>query len=908
MSGYFRGLSRKYMGYGKTFCRLFLLLAVVGSAHSLGSAQALSLQIEGTILDKEQEPVISASIILSQTDGTALQYAISDVRGRFSLSYRGQPNDTLMLTVRSLGFVQVCDSLFFLTGEVYLTKDYLLSRSIQGLQEVVIEGRPPITERNDTIIFNAEDFRDDSEDVVEDILRKLPGVNVSENGQIAYQGKEISRILLDGDDLTDTNYKMLSRNLPAELVSEVEILTGYTDKRLMKGIENSEEIAINLSIYEDKKAPLFGDVRLGLGVPGFYEGSADLLSYLSRLKSVTFLDINNTGGDPVGADFERYTFSQLAYSGVDHLESVHAGGIIYPLNMSSGLFRVNDAKYASSSWILNATEKIKIRGIHSFYMDRLDFQASSETYFSNDTEVDLLQASNTTEQSRPQQLFTGVNMTYQIGRQVDLYANLSFLRDAADYRNDFFLNGETGFERLDNNAFTGSGNINLVMRPADHLVTDTEVTFIRASTNDQSTTGLAALDTLFGTDMLTQNAQQASNVLLLTNATKWIAGTFLFNLNSGVVLQEQEFTNLFREESGNILDESLIGDLGGTGLTLERQSAYVEAFFEKSVGKYLELLAGSRLRSEWNRFAGQIDHNLLIEPIAKIVYERNASRLSLLLNRENAYFSISELQRASILNGFNSLRTNQYTAADFTTTNSLAFSYVYRDNTARFLSVYLRSYVYATDPFALQQTSLSPQGIFIHEGILSKDLQNTGLSVQLGVDKYLSKLSSTLKLGYAYRANSSWSSFNQELLESRLGTHSINWSMGVLTGDRFSFGLGAKFVFGTLSLSDSQRSRLNNHELSTNVTWKPADKIRCNLRVNYYSFNTDVRTTEATLWHGTYTFHYDVRPDKIALELRVNNVFNQKSMNMWQNNILFTQASQYELLPRFFLVGIDFKI
>ncbi len=83
---------------------------------------------------------------------------------------------------------------------------------------------PPIRQKNDTLIYNVASFASTQDKYIEDILKKLPGINVGENGQISYQGKSISKFYIEGQDLLGSNYNQATKNLPIESVSQIELM------------------------------------------------------------------------------------------------------------------------------------------------------------------------------------------------------------------------------------------------------------------------------------------------------------------------------------------------------------------------------------------------------------------------------------------------------------------------------------------------------------------------------------------------------------------------------------------------------------------------------------------------------------------------------------------------------------
>ena len=146
-----------------------------------------------------------------------------------------------------------------------ITLDFKLEPRTTFLKEVVVqENRKPIRIKNDTIVYDPEKFKDGSEKVVEDLLKKLPGIKIEENGEIKFNGKSIKKMLLDGDDLFDSQYTVGSKNINVEMLDKVEAIEiDLFDKQILfhlsKGTKTNEitqYIPISLEAVEKRKLNL----------------------------------------------------------------------------------------------------------------------------------------------------------------------------------------------------------------------------------------------------------------------------------------------------------------------------------------------------------------------------------------------------------------------------------------------------------------------------------------------------------------------------------------------------------------------------------------------------------------------------------------------------------------------------
>lgn len=112
--------------------------------------------------------------------------------------------------------------------------------------------------------------------MVEDLLKNIPGIEIGSDGNIKVNGKTIDKLLIEGDDLFDDKYKLLTKNLDANNIEEVEVLNNYEDNPVLKSFQQSEKVALNLKLKKDKKNVWFGNLDLGYGMDNRYNSTANI--------------------------------------------------------------------------------------------------------------------------------------------------------------------------------------------------------------------------------------------------------------------------------------------------------------------------------------------------------------------------------------------------------------------------------------------------------------------------------------------------------------------------------------------------------------------------------------------------------------------------------------------------------
>ncbi|MDE6340122.1 MAG: TonB-dependent receptor, partial [Muribaculaceae bacterium] len=142
------------------------------------------------------------------------------------------------------------------------------------LQDAVVTAtKAAVVAKQDTIEFNAGSYKTQANASVEDLLKKLPGVEVSSDGAITSNGKTVSKILVDGKEFFGDDTKMATKNLPSDLVDKVQVVDRKSDLARLTGVDDGEEeTVINLTVKKDMKNGWFGTVEAGYGTDKRYEG------------------------------------------------------------------------------------------------------------------------------------------------------------------------------------------------------------------------------------------------------------------------------------------------------------------------------------------------------------------------------------------------------------------------------------------------------------------------------------------------------------------------------------------------------------------------------------------------------------------------------------------------------------
>ena len=267
-------------------------------------AVAQNIDLEGTITDANGVPIMGANIVAVEKETQILDgFGISNESGYYRLTLKKATDYDVKIS-----FIGLKEVAFVFNEENNIEKNFVLEEQAESLDEVELVYEMPVTIKGDTIIYNADSFNTGSERKLEDVLKNMPGIEVNEEGRIEVEGKEITKITVEGKDFFDGDSKLATQNLPANAVGKVEVLRNFSEVNQLRSVTNNEDnIAINISLKSGKDKFWFGELMGGLGNDDRFIAVPKIF-YYSKDLSVNFLgNTNNVGEPPLSRrDFYRF--------------------------------------------------------------------------------------------------------------------------------------------------------------------------------------------------------------------------------------------------------------------------------------------------------------------------------------------------------------------------------------------------------------------------------------------------------------------------------------------------------------------------------------------------------------------------------------------------------------------------
>ncbi|MFX1708911.1 outer membrane beta-barrel family protein [Chitinophaga sp. CC14] len=277
-------------------CYLWLLICCLSLA---ANAQKNGV-IKGVVSDTSAgRPVASATItLLKKKDSSLVSFIMTNEKGSFEITGIPAGEYRLLITHVKYHSLQRAVTISATAPVVNLSALILHDLSVQ-LNEVEITGEaPPVTLIGDTIQYNAGSFKTPPNSSVEQLLKKLPGVQVAKDGSVKAQGQKVNRVLVDGKEFFGNDPKMATKNLPADAVDKVQVYDRLSDAAQLTGFDDgNSEKTINLKLKQDKKKGMFGKAMAGAGTNDRYEGRFNINSFKGARQFSAIGMANNTNAE-----------------------------------------------------------------------------------------------------------------------------------------------------------------------------------------------------------------------------------------------------------------------------------------------------------------------------------------------------------------------------------------------------------------------------------------------------------------------------------------------------------------------------------------------------------------------------------------------------------------------------------
>jgi hypothetical protein len=853
--------------------------------------------------------IISQANIVLKTDNNSqiIAYTTSNEKGYYEITTNKKGK--FVLVVSALNYQPISIPTEQIEVAEKIEKNIALIYKPIELKQVIIVSERPITVKKDTVTFLAKSFLQGNEQVVEDLLKKIPGLNVTSDGTIKVGNEEVEKVMIDGDDFFEKGYKLLTKNMPASPIEKVELYQHYSNNKHLKGVENSEKIALNLKLKDDSKRIWFGNMQFGYGLisENCYEVRGNLMNFGKKNKHYILANLNNIGFDATG-DINHlirpFRFNEPASIGDNQTANTILGLQSETPNLRQKRINFNNAELLSLNSIYTISPKTKLKTLGFFNSDENDFFKNSFQSFTVGN-VNFKNAEDIVGRKAKITGFGKIDLTHDISKTKTLEYTGKFNRTDEKNRSDLNFNGNNINEKLQSNNQLFDQKLVLTSK-----LKKNKVVLISGRYINEKTPQSYAVNQFIYQDLFNQN----TNNIAQTSENKMQFAGFEAHLldrkNNGELLEIQ-FGNQFRKDdlishfqlksNETVINEPLDYQ---NQLSYFTNDLYLIAKYRFKFNK-ISVLTQSDLHQLFNKAenfeTSKIEKPLFINPKLGFEWEinnKNKILTSYSLNKTNA--TILDVYDNSIHTGFRSFSkgTSNFNQLD---ASSVLLNYTYGSWGDKFFAntflLYSRNHnFFITNTLVAQNYSESEKILIKGRGFLT---------VSSNMDRYFKSISSNLKLTFG-GSKSNYKNIvnNSDLREIR--NSSLNYGFELRSGFSgfFNYHIGSKWNYSEVktTVTNSFKDNMSFLDLSFMMSKKFNFQIQTE---RYYFGNLEKQYNK--YYFMDLDIKYIVKENNLTFSLSGQNLFNTETFRNYAINDISVSKTEYKLQPRYMLIKMDFR-
>ncbi|MBE0424671.1 MAG: TonB-dependent receptor [Lutibacter sp.] len=883
---------------------LFLLIVCCSTLNFSYSQTTIT----GKISDTTKIAIPFTNVLLKNPENSIVAYTFSDDGGSYKIETNKHGNFNLVIA--AMGFERKIILVEIPENAKNINLDVVLKEMPFELNEVIVNATKPITIKNDNIVFNVKSFMKGNEQVVEDLLKNIPGIQVSAQGTIKVGNQEVEKVMIDGDDFFEKGYKILTKNMPINPIEQVEILQKYSNNKLLKGVEQSDKIALNLKLKADAKRQWFGNVNLGYGIGTKkpYDAQSNLMSFGKKNKYYFLTNFNNVGDDATGEinqHIRPFSFDEISSVGDNQSAYSLMDLSSFTPNFKASRTNFNNAELISLNAIFTLSNKVKMKTLGFFNSDENDFFRNSiETFH-----LDESTFTNTEDFKLRKKRITGfgkIDVTYDISKTKMLEITSKYNNQDENNKSDLVFNEAQTNERLKNTNELFDQKITFTnkFKPTKVLM------FTGRYINEKSPQHYNSNQFFF--QDLFPNATTANNVVQTSENELHFAGfeAHLLDRKDHGNLLELKFGNQYRKDN-----------LWST-LLLKENNAVIEtptAYQNNTVYASNDLYFNSKYRLKINKFAltgklalHQLFNQLEFKTITKQqpffvnpsiafdweINKKNKVQSSYSYNTSNA--TVLDVYSNYILTDFSSFSKgtgtfNQLNASSIFLNYQLGnWSDQFFANT---LIIYNKNHdFFSTNSFIVQNYSAA-------EKIVIKDREM--LNISSNMDRFFKTISSNLKLTLGYAKYNYKNIVNSSDLRE-VSSNNYNYGIELRSGFKgiFNYHIGTKWT--TNEIKTSLTNSFTDNVTFLDLTFVLNDQLNFKFQAEHYYFG-NVNQENNTYNFLDFDARYVIKENKLTFSISGKNLFNTETFKSYAISDINVSTTAYRLLPRQVLLKMEYR-
>ena len=322
----------------------FWVIAVMLFAASVGMSAA---DVSGTLVSgTDQSPLSGASVRLMRDNADSTFVAATSANRDGSFRLGGVARGKYLVSFSFLGYETLTRQVTIADKNIDMGRVTMAESSILLQETTVVGVKTEIVVKEDTIEYNADSYRTQPNAVVEDLLKRLPGVEVDSEGKITANGKEITKILVDGEEFFSDDPKVATKNLPVNIVDKLQVIDRKSDLARLTGVDDGEdETVINLTVKKGMKNGWFGNATAGYGTDDRYSGNF-MVNYFKDKNQFSILGSANNTNEMGFTDRGASRFTR--FGGRNGISTTQSIGVNFAVGTEEKLRVGGDVFYSHS--------------------------------------------------------------------------------------------------------------------------------------------------------------------------------------------------------------------------------------------------------------------------------------------------------------------------------------------------------------------------------------------------------------------------------------------------------------------------------------------------------------------------------------------------------------------------------
>ncbi|MFV0472598.1 MAG: hypothetical protein ACK5L7_11315 [Paludibacteraceae bacterium] len=847
--------------------------------------------IEGVVFDIEgKRPLSGAIVSLLDEKNEAIAYDISSDRGVYHLSFNSA-DKKMLLVGRMLGYKEV---LVELENKSQQQNLYLEETGIE-IKEVIVKSKP-INVNEDTLQYSVNTFKSAGDRVIGDVLKKLPGIEVTESGGIKYKGEPINKFYIEGLDLLENKYGIATNNVPVDAVQNVEVIENHQPIKSIKGMVSSAQAAINLKLKSNKMVRPVGGIRAGSGYSDEISRLLEIFALQASRKrqSIAMYKSNNTGSDVT----EEFNEQVLIVKGLQSDDNDLQKTILTPSEIGNPpiekeRYLFNNAHTASINnlWKINEDNQLRLNINYINDIRKQNTYTLSE-YLLADS---ILRVTETDNFVQKRQSFDGV---------------MSYTENSKGHYLDNDLKWKVKWDEDSPNSAINGGKVNQTF---DMLATQIQNKLNYLKVFGKKIFNIGTLlsythhpENLFvkkGTEIYKQNVKHSNLYSKTGSYYSWAFGHSVFRLNGNI---EASVNNINTKLSHPIFNDSTMTYRQISLINVELSPRYT--YKTNRIEMEIELPMHNEIIFNKNKLPANgktnIDNLFLINLQTGFSY-----KLNLYLNTQFSYrFSqnigeytdyIDAVLMKNYLNYYKSLGT-----ISLKKNQSFSLSVNYKEPLK---SLFVNAFV----SYIPSETDRMVATRFVDLQSVKTDLnQKNRTDMWLG-NVYVGKYISTIKTNFSITADYNYfqsSQIQQYILYPfSSNTLALSFKSNTKVSNQFTFAYRCNFIGNTTKINVSgtdNYSEISLYGQQIKIYYLPNKRLELNVQVEQ-SYNELSANSSVNMFFANIGATYKLK--KVDFELYWNNIFNKREYSYSTFSELDRYSYRYGIRPMMVLGVVSFK-